>query len=89
MAVIGVLKPAEKGVSRELGLTETDLLVESESTGGLLGQDFLVVKEHAELLLESSFSLNASVGKRKARDVLGCQSCCYWMINTSFLYNYK
>jgi hypothetical protein len=38
-------------------LTETDLLVVSDTGSGLLGQKFFGVKENATLLLESSLSL--------------------------------
>ena len=39
-------------------LTETNLLVVSDTSCGLLGQEFFGVKEHTGLLLESSLSLN-------------------------------
>lgn len=38
-------------------LTETNLLVVSDSCCGFLGQEFLVVEEDIVLLLESSFGL--------------------------------
>lgn len=39
-------------------LTETNLLVVSDTSCSLLGQDFFGVKEHTSLLLEGFLSLN-------------------------------
>ena len=41
-------------------LTKSNLFVESNAGGGLLGLEFLGVKEYAVLLLESLLSLNIS-----------------------------
>jgi hypothetical protein len=42
-------------------LTETNLLVVSDTSCGLLGQEFFGVKEHTGLLLESSLSLHSKL----------------------------
>ena len=49
------------GAQSECGeLTKSNLFVESNAGGGLLGLEFLGVKEYAVLLLESLLSLNIS-----------------------------
>ena len=62
-------------------LTESNLLVESWSGGGLLGKDLLGVLENAELLLESFFSLytkmRVSTNLLLPKYVLECQSCLF------------
>ena len=48
-------------------LTETNLLVVSDTSCSLLCQEFFGVKEHSGLLLESSLSLNNNEDTRVSR----------------------
>jgi len=55
------LSRALREMALAVRLTETNLLVVSDTRCGLLGQEFFGVKEHTGLLLESSLSLKGKV----------------------------
>ena len=55
------LKTSQWQVQSEWRLTKTNLLVVSDTSCGLLCQEFFGVKEHTSLLLEGSLSLNMPI----------------------------
>ena len=57
IASLGVLKPFLQCLERKLKLTESDFLVESNTTAGLFGDELLAVEENSNLFLIGFFVL--------------------------------